>query len=44
MQDPLISNSAFDLITKLCKFDVSKRICQNIEEIKIINFSKIQIG
>ena len=40
VQDPLISDSAFDLITKLCKFDVSKRIGKNVEDIKNHEFFK----
>ncbi len=33
-QDPLISDSAFDLIQKLCTFDVNKRIGKNVSDIK----------
>ena len=40
VQDPLISDSAFDLITKLCKFDASQRIGRNVEEIKNHEFFK----
>ena len=39
-QDPLISDTAFDLITKLCTFDVSKRLGKNIEDIKNHEFFK----
>ena len=40
VQDPLISDAAFDLITKLCKFEVSKRIGKNVEDIKNHEFFK----
>ena len=39
-QDPLISDTAFDLIKKLCTFDVSKRIGKNFEDIKNHEFFK----
>ena len=33
-QDPLISNTAFDLITKLCQYNVRLRIGKNVKDIK----------
>ena len=39
-QDPLISDTAFDLIKKFCTFDVSKRIGKNFEDIKNHEFFK----
>jgi serine/threonine protein kinase len=39
-QDPLISDTAFDLIKKLCTFDVSKRIGKNFDDIKNHEFFK----
>ena len=33
-QDPLISNTAFDLITKLCQYNVRLRIGKNLKDIK----------
>ena len=39
-QDPLISDTAFDLIKKLCEYDVSKRIGKNFEDIKNHAFFK----
>jgi len=39
-QDPLISDTAFDLIKKLCEFDVTKRIGKNVEDIKNHEFFK----
>ena len=39
-QDPLISDTAFDLIKKLYTFDVSKRIGKNFEDIKNHEFFK----
>ena len=39
-QDPLISDTAFDLIKKLCAFDVSKRLGKNVEDIKNHEFFK----
>jgi len=39
-QDPLISDTAFDLIKKFCTFDVSKRIGKNFEDIKNHAFFK----
>jgi len=40
VQDPLISDTAFDLIKKFCTFDVSKRIGKNFEDIKNHAFFK----
>jgi serine/threonine protein kinase len=40
VQDPLISDTAFDLIKKLCTFDVSKRIGKNFGDIKNHEFFK----
>ena len=39
-QDPLISDCAFDLIKKLCTFDVNKRIGKNVSDIKNHPFFK----
>jgi serine/threonine protein kinase len=39
-QDPLISDCAFDLIKKLCTFDVNKRIGKNVADIKNHSFFK----
>ena len=39
-QDPLISDCAFDLIKKLCTFDVNKRIGKNVADIKNHPFFK----
>ena len=39
-QDPLISDTAFDLIKKLCTFEPSKRIGNNVEDIKHHPFFK----
>ena len=39
-QDPLISDTAFDLIKKFCTFDASKRIGKNFEDIKNHEFFK----
>ena len=39
-QDPLISDTAFDLIKKFCTFDVSKKIGKNFEDIKHHEFFK----
>ena len=39
-QDRLISDTAFDLIKKLCEFDEAKRIGKNLEDIKNHEFFK----
>ena len=39
-QDPLISDSAFDLIKKLCTFDPNKRLGKHVEDIKNHEFFK----
>ena len=39
-QDPLISDTAFDLIQKLCTFDASKRLGKHVEDIKNHEFFK----
>ena len=39
-QDPLISDTAFDLIQKLCTLDASKRLGKHVEDIKNHEFFK----